>query len=565
MASIPHTTSPSPEQQPIEPEQSSSSTPRPSTEQRRQSVPKSTTSLDSQTVFVNDPEPSSSRAEQKSPEPQSTSESDDEPRRCWICFSDETEDTEKTSEWRSPCPCALTAHEGCLLDWIADIESPNSGKSGKLECPQCKSKIRVARPSPFLLRLFKKIEAGARQGVIPGIVLAAAGSLWTGALVHGMTSVLLIFGREDFEKLLGTDNTGPISFRWAIGLPFVPFVLMLSRGTMADGFLPALPILFFASAVDGKLPKSTDLWPPSAAMTIALLPFVRGFYNEIYKRLFAERSKRWIRQTRPGHNEGNEERGGNANQGINGDPGLQNLERHLDQRNIFGFNLEVEIIEERVRQPNPRDREQAPVQAPRPAPEQAAEQAQTPGQPQPYSSESGGAGAERAPANGNESGVAENRPQSENGGQAPEGQAEQPAQPAGEAAAPAPAPNQVDNHLERANELVLTSGNIVEAMVGALCFPAVASIMGTLLNWTLPKYWTEVTTLADRRPSLLQTKWGRSIVGGCVFVVVKDGMILYSRYRTAKDHQQRSVLNYEGPRGKGRDKGKEKAKARPDE
>ena len=47
-----------------------------------------------------------------------------EPRRCWICLQDESEDITHTSEWRSPCKCKLQAHEECLLEWIADLETP---------------------------------------------------------------------------------------------------------------------------------------------------------------------------------------------------------------------------------------------------------------------------------------------------------------------------------------------------------------------------------------------------------------------------------------------------------
>src|SRR5580658_9218271 len=39
-----------------------------------------------------------------------------EVRRCWVCMDDETDDSEN-NVWRSPCPCSLTAHEKCLLEW----------------------------------------------------------------------------------------------------------------------------------------------------------------------------------------------------------------------------------------------------------------------------------------------------------------------------------------------------------------------------------------------------------------------------------------------------------------
>ena len=122
------------------------------------SVESSTISEDSQTVLLNKPskpseEPPLLEGEQsESPSPLQRRDTNDL-RKCWICFSDESEDTPMSSEWRSPCPCALTAHEACLLDWIADVEAPNRarGRPSKIECPQCKSEIIVARPKSYVI------------------------------------------------------------------------------------------------------------------------------------------------------------------------------------------------------------------------------------------------------------------------------------------------------------------------------------------------------------------------------------------------------------------------------
>ena len=116
------------------PEQSSQSSSAPTSSSQRprsQSRARSTISEDSQTVLLNSPSPIESiKAEQAAPASLPRPRPQDEPdvKKCWICFSDETEDTPQTSQWRSPCPCALVAHEECLLDWIADLESPSSRK-----------------------------------------------------------------------------------------------------------------------------------------------------------------------------------------------------------------------------------------------------------------------------------------------------------------------------------------------------------------------------------------------------------------------------------------------------
>ena len=49
---------------------------------------------------------------------------------------------------------------------------------------------------------------------------------------------------------------------------------------------------------------------------------------------------------------------------------------------------------------------------------------------------------------------------------------------------------------------------------------------------------------------LLQEKWGRSLVGGCLFVVLKDAVMLYVRWRSAKMHKERRVLDVQRKKAK---------------
>ena len=57
--------------------------------------------------------------------------------------------------------------------------------------------------------------------------------------------------------------------------------------------------------------------------------------------------------------------------------------------------------------------------------------------------------------------------------------------------------------------------------------------------------------IAGRR--LLQEKWGRSLVGGCLFVVLKDAVMLYARWRMVEMHRKRRVVDYvKTDKGKGK-------------
>ena len=439
-----------------------------------ESPPTSELSEDSQTVILDIP--SSASASPAAGERSSQGQKippEDEPRKCWICFADETEDTTESSAWRSPCPCALVAHESCLLDWVADLEAPTSrkriGSPTKIKCPQCKKDITIARPRSYVVEGVNAVERVAGKLVVPGIFAGLAGSLFTGCWIHGLASVYLIFGQDDFKHLMGIDSREGISAKWGIGLPLVPVVLVLSRTSIADNILPVLPILFFATQIPDSRVGPVNLWPPSAAMTIATLPYVRGAYNEFYKRVFAEREQRWIKEVQP--------RAGETSEGVqNNEPGRAANEDD-EGGNVFQLDLELQIFEEEAPQP------QVPVQ-------------------------------------GGQEGGEENANQGRNQQAAPE-----------------------------ANNLLVSTSRVADTIVGALCFPAIASIMGQLIKIGLPKSWT--TPSAGRnRPGLLQTRWGRSIIGGCLFVVMKDTLILYSRYRIAQDHRKRRVVDFDRSKGK---------------
>ncbi|KAB8289649.1 hypothetical protein EYC80_010563 [Monilinia laxa] len=60
--------------------------------------------------------------------------------------------------------------------------------------------------------------------------------------------------------------------------------------------------------------------------------------------------------------------------------------------------------------------------------------------------------------------------------------------------------------------------------MGAVLFPAISSLMGSALKYVLPSIWMRAR---GGKPGFLQHKWARSVVGGCLFVVLKDVVVLY--------------------------------------
>lgn len=94
-----------------------------------------------------------------------------------------------------------------------------------------------------------------------------------------------------------------------------------------------------------------------------------------------------------------------------------------------------------------------------------------------------------------------------------------------------------------------------DTIMGALFFPAVAAAMGELLHVSLPAKWVGrgLGVRIGGRGGLLMEKWGRSLVGGCLFVVLKDVVTLYCKWKKARDFGKRRVLDWRGKRGRGQE------------
>ena len=233
--------------------------------------PVRTRSEDSQTLFLNKPDlPHEQTASQPLPPSASTTADDSSVKKCWICFSDSTEDTPETSPWRSPCPCALVAHEECLLDWIADMESPtntrrnNNHPGSSIQCPQCKSEIKLARPRNLIVEAVRRFEKAGADLIYPGAATVLFGTVYNASMAWGVHSIYAVFGADDgfrilrpiilnhvrrpieFENVsardLGTNVLAllldhVIHWRLYVGLPLITPTIILSRTTLADSIL----------------------------------------------------------------------------------------------------------------------------------------------------------------------------------------------------------------------------------------------------------------------------------------------------------------------------------------
>lgn len=519
----------------------SEQTPTPSSSQRHRSEsrPGSTISEDSQTLLLNNPTTSETVKPEKPAESSKNPQNDSDVKKCWICFADETEDTPETSGWRDPCPCALVAHEDCLLDWIADMEGPSSRKRTlgppKLLCPQCKSEIHLARPRDPLVEIVKAGDRIASKVVTPAAVMVALSAVKHACTLHGIHTVYAVFGYADGWRIM---RPALVSSRWFgfnsvqdiftdfikhwrlhLGLPLITPMLVFSRTTLADSVLPVLPIVFFATQGDSDQPFEFGHYPPSASLAMAVLPYVRGMYNAYYERVWAAHEKRWIKEMQP--------RNGQTSQNGNNDEENAGDAERGEEEGIFEIRVDGNIwddwdIEEVAEEENQLNAQQNAVQ------QLDAERQRIRGV-NPHEG-FGEQNAQPDPPN-NQAGQAENAPLP----QAADQNQQQQNRP------------QVGHQHER--RLSITTAGLAQKILGALMFPTIAGLSGEALRWILPASWTTKPygRLAGRGKAtgLLQERWGRSIIGGCLFVVVKDAVMLYVRWKMAQQHRRRRVLDYD--------------------
>lgn len=83
--------------------------------------------------------------------------------------------------------------------------------------------------------------------------------------------------------------------------------------------------------------------------------------------------------------------------------------------------------------------------------------------------------------------------------------------------------------------------NVSNSLVSALILPVISAAMGEALRLALPKSWTAPTGF--RRAGMLREQWGRSLIGGCLYVVMKDAVRIYTKSRKVAAMSNRRVKN----------------------
>jgi hypothetical protein len=373
--------------------------------------------------------------------------------------------------------------------------------------------------------------------LLPGFAVVTGTALWSTLTLSGTNTIYQIFGPRDALAILAPLYEKPdmsitmpalrmlahLKKHWRLdlGLPLIPAVLVASRTTFADSFLPFLPLIFFVSSGQPGDEMMQLQWPPSAAFSFAALPYVRGFYNAFYDRVCLPREQKWLKEIQP--------RAGTEDDAE--DHEHDDHEHDHDHHHDHDHDHDHEVIHEVAidldlnifgdwNNGGEADDHLAPA-------------AQEPARP-----------IDAPPLDDDE-------------------------MPALIEVDAAPAPNiprqpaQPRRQVRRERNIAFSTTSLADTILGALIFPSIAAAMGELLRYSLPTFWVSPPSSApsiswlggwistggkagskSRPTGFLQTRWGRSLVGGCLFVGLKDAVLLYVRWKMAQNHRKRRVLDH---------------------
>ena len=321
----------------------------------------------------------------------------------------------------------------------------------------------------------------ASEMTYPCIVATLAGTVIMGFWLHGFGTIYVVFGPQDANRVLGLDL--PASRLDSNWGLGMPFIPLglIASRTNTPNLDQMLGILSAGYFYSFRDVIAT--WPPSPATTLAALGCVLPSYKIFHRRYLIPLREQWLKEIKPRASE---------NRGADG-------ENHDAQNAHMGIELQIEVQEEEVEEDVAGDQQRPEEQQEQPPADATAQLEEI---------------LERA----------------RDGEQHP---------PVAEAPPP---PQQRREHL-----FDIDLEAFGQRVVGALLFPTVAAATGQALKMVLPRTWTTppVRGLDRYSAGFMQSQFGRTIVGGCLFVVLKDALQMYATYHLAMSHKQRKVVNYD--------------------
>ncbi|KKA28080.1 hypothetical protein TD95_005281 [Thielaviopsis punctulata] len=494
---------------------------------------------------------------------------DDGTMRCFICLMDSDDAATQTNDWVYPSPCSLVAHHDCMMAWVQDCEREHRA----LSCPVCKAPIRVDQPPDMVVSFANALASHARS-LAPSVLLGLIGSGTMASMgVYGTVALTVFAGRGApwrFVHILDGMNVRLSLSRLSV-LPLIGPALVLGYSCGPVSVPVSLPLfgitlhtntLKYGSYLAGHDPGAF-MWPPTPQAAISLFPYVQAIYRALYREFFREwelkldtkieglpdalvddpiPARPEIAAPQPPPPPPDEEARPDENDD-NNRGGVFGFFREIVHMMYVDYDVEV-FAEDFVVDNVPPQHAQMPNRVF--VLEEAEEQMEAGERQAGEGQEQAGLPAPQIPHLPH-NGIQEVEVRDEHGQPQiiPADDFFQPPHPvADEAPAPAPAPR----------GLRATLSDIYINIATALLLPGISAGVGELLRLALPQRFTTMPVLSSawssmwagprRQPTgLLQTQWGRSLVGGCVYIVVRDAFRLYVKYRKSLLAGRRRVRN----------------------
>lgn len=447
--------------------------------------------------------------------PQNEGISEEDTHRCFICLVDEP-DSALPADWVTPCKCSLEGHQSCLLTWVADLEA--QGKSVK--CPLCKSTIDVVDrwdPAVQLGEAFTRYLTRLSPMVLLSFI--GGGAVMSSAL-YGMQALETFAGPETAMRFLFRQPESERYFDIVLGklkkaLPaLVPSDTTAARDMLArenisirDGVTVdwmhffSLTLIAPALVLNRTTLGETVMIPSSLMVRVHILNASIVLYNltDIIKyAMFLSDHKTDILAWPP-----------TPQKVLLAFPVLRAIYFHGYRAVSKGLDrrLALSLLQSPDHQDEP------------------AEQQQVARRDEPRLVEHG---------DGDDNFININF--EHNLGDDDDAAAVE----------AAPAIQQQENDAPiappRLNQGVGGLSAVLNYFAGALMWPTVSYGAGSILRLVLPTPW--VTKPASGPiTGILQERWGRSLVGGCLFVVLKDAFFLYVKWRTTINRPYRRIKN----------------------
>jgi hypothetical protein len=205
----------------------------------------------SESFVINSSEDTKESSVLEVPVQQSPEEPREEVYRCWVCQQESTEDVPGT-EWRRPCPCSLTAHDSCLLEWIMSEEAPRPGElatTRHILCPQCHAEIKIERPRDYLVLATESVQRVAKSLILPTALSSLLACFYSGFLMYGINTLQMVFGHDEAYRMMALAGTRNLQIVNQVQPEHTMRALqvisrLLRRASMSlDPFLPSVDLM----------------------------------------------------------------------------------------------------------------------------------------------------------------------------------------------------------------------------------------------------------------------------------------------------------------------------------